>query len=131
MEPTAMTERTDVAVSEPSRVVPHRTMKHLVLDIQKKFQRTIEVHQKFRAERIRLGQDLLEARARVEAGEEGNIGWWEWYQQKFTRSREDAEKVMAIARAENPEAAYVAAKEKNAAINRDYRERQKQFPPLT
>lgn len=112
-------QRPNVASSEPTTsVVPHRTMKHLVLDIQKKFEATVAAHNTFLARRIELGRDLLEARARVEAGEEGDIAFWDWYQQKFTRSRRDAERVMEIASQENPVAAHEAYKAKDAAAHR-------------
>jgi hypothetical protein len=92
-------------------VVPHRTLDQLVLDIHKKFRRTIEAHEKFKAARIECGRDLLELRRRIEAGEAGKIiSWWEWYESKFTRDRRDAERVMAIAAAEDPVAAHEAEK---------------------
>jgi hypothetical protein len=124
-----MTEIADESAlprAEPTTIVPHLTMRHLVLDIRKDFQRTAEAHGKFKAERLRLARDLFEARARVEGGEEGDIDWWVWFEKTFTQSRSDAERLLAIAAAENPEGAYAAAKEKNAAYNQAYRERQRQ-----
>jgi hypothetical protein len=57
---------------------------------------------------------LIALRSRIEAGEEGpDVDWWPWYKAKFPeRSRKDAEKCMAVAKAEDPDAAEVAAREK-------------------
>jgi hypothetical protein len=99
----------------------------LLLDIRKGFQQTVEAHEIFKAKRIKLGLDLLKARTRIEVGEVGEgVRWWEWFERNFPQSRSDAERVMAIASAENPQAAYEAAKAKNAAHNRAYRQRQRQ-----
>jgi hypothetical protein len=55
--------------------------------------------------RVRAGQLLLVMRRRVEAGEAGNVTWWDWFEQHCVRSRKDAERVMRLAKAEDPEAA--------------------------
>jgi hypothetical protein len=56
--------------------------------------------------RVQAGQKLLELRQRIEAGEEGDVAWWDWFEtQDIVRSRKDAEKLMRIASAEDPEAA--------------------------
>jgi hypothetical protein len=125
-----MSERdrsTALSVRAPRGFAQRRTLKHLLLDIRKGFQQTVEAHEIFKAKRIKLGLDLLEARTRIEAGEAGDgVRWWEWFEKNFPQSRSDAERVMAIASAENPQAAYEAAKAKNAAHNRAYRQRQRQ-----
>jgi hypothetical protein len=77
---------------------------------------------------------LLELRQRVENGEVGDlaaIDWWGWYGDRFVRSRQDAEKRLAIAKAENPDAAYEAAKARNAANVRAYRERKSKLRVVT
>jgi hypothetical protein len=61
------------------------------------------------------GQKLLELRHRVEAGEAGKIGWWDWYEANIGRSRKDGEKLMRLAAAENPELAF----EEERAKDRD------------
>jgi hypothetical protein len=66
------------------------------------------------ANRVAIGMILLELRTRIEAGEEGEISWWQWYGQKFARSRQDAQKLMDIASADDPAAAHEVAK----AVNR-------------
>jgi hypothetical protein len=106
-------------------IATHRTMRHLVHDIRKHFAHAVEAYGKFNAARIKLGQDLLEARTRVEAGEEGSgITWWQWFEKKFPQSRSTAERAMQIAVAENPQAADEAVKARNALANRAYRARQ-------
>jgi hypothetical protein len=62
--------------------------------------------------RLRAGKLLVELREKVEA--EG-LRWWEYYGQKFTRHRGDAEKVMAMAQAEDP----IAAQEQERTTNRE------------
>src|SRR5262249_13144772 len=60
--------------------------------------------------RLAAGQRLLELRARIEAGEAGPISWWTFYEQDLARfrSRKDAEKLMRMAAADKPEAAFGA-----------------------
>ena len=36
-------------------------------------------------------------RKRIEAGECGDVGWWQWYAANVDRSRKDAEKLMRMA----------------------------------
>src|SRR5262249_50310562 len=57
--------------------------------------------------RLAAGLRLLELRERVEAGEAGDASWWEYYDKHLStyRSREDAEKLLAIASAEDAGAA--------------------------
>jgi hypothetical protein len=56
--------------------------------------------------RLEAGHMLNRLRKRVEGGEDGNdIDWWTWYGQHFSRSRKDAERLMRIAAAKEPEAA--------------------------
>ena len=115
----------DAPSKPPASVIPHRTMRHLVLDIRKHFAHAVEAYGKFNAARIKLGQDLLEARARVEADEDGSgLTWWQWFEKNFPQSRSTAEKAMQIAAAEDPQAADEAARVRNAITNRAYRARQ-------
>jgi hypothetical protein len=58
--------------------------------------------------RLAAGRMLIALRKRIESGEVGEVGWWNWYESNFTRSRKDAEKVMRLASAEDPEAAVEA-----------------------
>jgi hypothetical protein len=63
--------------------------------------------------RLKAGQLLLQLRKRIEAGEEGDVGWWEWFGNLgnnghpsiLLRGRKDAERLMRIASAEDPEQA--------------------------
>jgi hypothetical protein len=122
----AMTAAEMIERAATTSIATHRTMRHLVRDIRKHFAHADEAYGKFNAARIKLGQDLLEARARVEDGEEGSgsITWWQWFEKNFPQSRSTAEKAMQIAAAENPQAAEAAVRARNAIANRAYRARQ-------
>ena len=61
------------------------------------------------------GRMLLELRNRVEAEGEDR---WVWQKGKFRRSRKDMEKLMRMARADDPEAAFEEEKASNAAQHR-------------
>jgi hypothetical protein len=100
------------------------SLKESVVEINKKF--TQEADSNNKADRCRLaaGRMLLDLRKRIESGEAGSVNWWAWYEsQSFVRSRKDAEKVMAIARAAEPVAAEEIARAKNAAHQQAHRER--------
>src|SRR6516162_291418 len=63
--------------------------------------------QKAQQRRIKLGYILLELQHRIDAGENGDqCTFWEWFDDMVPHSRSDAEKVMAIAREADPDAAY-------------------------
>jgi hypothetical protein len=68
-------------------------------------------------------------RKRIESGEEGECSgdWWQWFADNFhDRSRGDAEKLMKIASAEDPQIALEIANARNAAHQQTWRDRQKQ-----
>jgi len=56
-------------------------------------------------DRIEAAKALLKLQHRIEAGEAGNVSWWDWFKQNSSRSRRDAERLLRIAKAEDPEAA--------------------------
>lgn len=68
-----------------------------------------EIFEKPESTRLQGGKLLLALRNRIEAGEAGeNVNWWRWYTiSGFYRTRKDAEKVMRMARADDPQAAVV------------------------
>jgi hypothetical protein len=69
-----------------------------------------------RLSRIRVGQMLIELRRRVDNGEAGEgVHWWSWYQEHFTRSRKDAEKIMRMV-AGGPEHAIERHEREKAAL---------------
>jgi hypothetical protein len=49
---------------------------------------------------LAAGAQLLALRARIEAGECGDVDWWEWFDANVRHSRKDAEKLMRIAEAD-------------------------------
>ena len=65
--------------------------------------------------RSSAGKQLVELKARIEAGEDGEgVNWWKWYAEHFkNRTRRDAQKVMALARSDDPDAAAEEEREKN------------------
>ena len=104
--------------------IEDRSLRAAVVAINKKFDKEIDHDKKVErgrraATRCRLeaGELLLALRQRIEggeAGEEWRANWWGWYKtQPFIRSRADANKVMALASADDPSAAH--AEEKTAA----------------
>lgn len=77
---------------------------------------------KFDKHRLAAGQKLVELRRRIEEGEAGEgVNWWEWYATQFTRSRGDAEKLMKMARSDDPDAAEEQARAQNAENQRKHR----------
>jgi hypothetical protein len=116
-------------MTEQQTVTPFVSLDDAVLRIHHKWQRVIDAQQKAQSARVECGIELLALRARIEAGEAGEISWWSFYERKFTRSRADAEKIMAIASEANPQAAHEAAKARNAEINRAYRQRKQANTP--
>jgi hypothetical protein len=113
-------------MNDNQTIAPFVSLDDVVLRIHRKWERVVDAEHRTQAARVECGMELVALRARIEAGEAGAITWWSYYEQKFTRSRADAEKVMAIASAANPQQAHEAAKARNAEINRAYRQRQQQ-----
>lgn len=77
---------------------------------------------------LQAGWRLLALRERVEAGEAGQISWWDYFDTQFTghiKSRKYAERLMKWARADDPD----AAREVDMAANRQRNRatRQEQF----
>ena len=78
----------------------------MIDEIHKFFATEQEAGKRCDRARINAGQMLLALRQRLVAGEAGeNVNWWKWYKQHFARSRRDAERVMALARTADPDAA--------------------------
>jgi len=93
-----------------------QTLDEAVREIHRQFAEEQSSKKKAYRHRLRAGEMLLALRKRIEAGEAGvNMSWWDWYESKFVRSRRDAEKVMALAQADDPEAAL----ENERAANRE------------
>lgn len=62
--------------------------------------------------RLQAGQKLLGLRKRVEAGECGKVSWWDWFETQDLGSRSNAEKLMRIAGADDPDAALEAEQQR-------------------
>ena len=97
-------------MTETAKVVPQLSLGDLLQKAHKQMETVVTTHGKLVAARVACGQSLLELRRRIEAGEGGDVKWWDWYGEHFGRSRRDAERVMELAAAKDPEAAHEAEK---------------------
>ncbi len=97
-------------------VAIQKPIEKLVLEIR------AHVHDAGRAEttcakhQLQAGWRLLALRERVEAGEAGQVTWWEYFDTQFTghiKSRKYAEKLMRWAKSDDPEAAREIDQEKS------------------
>jgi hypothetical protein len=85
--------------------------------------------EKIQARRIKIGHLLLELQQRIDAGENGDLcTFWDWYADMFTRSRSDAERMMTIARDDDPEAAYQRRLEKRKQYDDRYHRKRLSVP---
>jgi hypothetical protein len=93
----------------------------LVAEIRKLLKDESVLRDRFDSKRLEAGRRLLALRARIEAGEAGAISWWSFFDKHLLslRSRSDAEKIMAVASAEDPE----GAAEEAARRNREHQAR--------
>jgi hypothetical protein len=83
------------------------TLAQVVKRIEVSFDKIKTYGEKVDQYHISAGKQLFELQARIEAGEDGEgVKWWSWYAEHFkNRTRRDAQKVMKLARADDPEAA--------------------------
>ena len=83
------------------------TLKQVVARIEASFVKIKNYGDKVDQFRISAGKQLAELQARIEAGEAGKgVRWWAWYAENFkNRTRRDAQRVIALARANDPEKA--------------------------
>ena len=83
------------------------TLKQVVARIEASFVKIKNYGDKVDQFRISAGKQLVELQARIEAGEAGKgVRWWAWYAENFkNRTRRDAQRVIALARANDPEKA--------------------------
>ena len=104
----------------------HReTLKQVVARIEASFVKIKNYGDKVDQFRISAGKQLVELKVRIDAGEAGKgVKWWAWYAENFkNRTRRDASKVMALARADDPEAAAEEERTKNHEAVAAHRER--------
>jgi hypothetical protein len=102
-DPASATVITQIARVEAGEVTPLRSIDELcviALNEWKAMDELIEAtRKKVQARRIKIGHLLLELQQRIDAGENGDLcTFWEWFEDMFTRSRSDAERLMTIAR---------------------------------
>lgn len=107
-------------------VVALRPIEQLIDLVTEKWKAMDTLVQKYRTNRLEVGDMLNELRQRVENGEQGDeaaLSWWQWYEAHFTRSRNDAEKIMALAAADDPQKASDLGKERNRVQKQQSRAR--------
>jgi hypothetical protein len=82
------------------------TIAQTVRRIEVSFDKIKQYSEKADQYRISAGKQLVELKVRIEAGEAGKgVKWWAWYAENFNRTRRDAQRVMALANADDPEKA--------------------------
>jgi hypothetical protein len=86
-------------------IASHKTapLDDVVKAINISLELSVTADNKARHHRLNAGRMLLDLRRRVEG--EGTNDWWKWQEGKFARSRKDIEKLMRMAKADDPEAA--------------------------
>lgn len=91
------------------------SLKQVVARIEASFVKIKSYSEKADQFRISAGKQFVELQARIETGEAGkSVKWWAWYAEHFkNRTRRDAQKVMALARADDPDAAAEKERTKN------------------
>jgi hypothetical protein len=91
------------------------SLKQVVARIEASFVKIKSYSEQADQFRISAGKQLVELQARIETGEAGkSVKWWAWYAEHFkNRTRRDAQKVMALARADDPDAAAEKERTKN------------------
>jgi hypothetical protein len=110
----------------------HReTLKQVVARIEASFVKIKNYGDKVDQHRISAGKQLVELQARIEAGEAGtNVKWWGWYAANFkNRTRRDAQRVMALARSDDPGVAAEEERAKNRAAVAAHRKRAGEAEP--
>ena len=102
------------------------TLEQAVKRIEASFAKIETYGKKVEDFRSSAGKQLVELQVRIEAGEAGDgVKWWHWYAEHFkNRTRRDAQRVMALARADDPEAAAEEAREKTRKAVAAHRQRE-------
>jgi hypothetical protein len=103
------------------------TLKQTVARIEASFAKIDNYATKHEQYRVSAGKMLVELKVRIDAGEAGKgVKWWVWYEENFkNRSRRDAQRVMALARSDDPEAAAEKERTKNREATAARRELEK------
>jgi hypothetical protein len=107
------------------------SLRQVVARIEASFVKIQSYGEKVDQFRISAGKQLVELQARIEASEAGkSVKWWTWYAENFkNRTRRDAQRVMALARADNPEEAAEEERAKNRAAVAAHRKRAAEAEP--
>jgi hypothetical protein len=98
-----------IAKVEPKAVQHLYSLEELVVQINGHIYDANHAYARGNKLRLKAALKLLELRRRVEAGEAGDVTWWAWFEAQthlLLRGRKDAEKLLKIAAAEDPEQAF-------------------------
>lgn len=120
-----MAQTADIIALRP---VTQATLDQLVKSIVHHVYVARDAEGKMGRSRLKAGREMLLLRQRVESGdpEADGLTWWKYYARDLRahfRSRKDAEKIMAIAAADDPDAALAEARASNAEQQRQSRKR--------
>jgi hypothetical protein len=98
----------------------------VVVQIRGHFHDAMALQARSDKHRLQAGQKLLSLRQRIEAGEEGDIAWWDWFEtQDLGRGRKDCERLMQVASSEWPEKAMADERERVRLAVAKHREKKK------
>jgi hypothetical protein len=109
-----------------AQVVPiRRHLTDVANGVASKFCKIDHANEKANSIRVDIGFDLIELQERVAAGEARERGepedFWVWIKLRVDRSLRDMRKCIALAKAEDPEAAAAQEREDNRAYQRKSR----------
>jgi hypothetical protein len=114
-------------LAKAAEKLPRVPINNLIHQTQQEWSEGERLHRQWSRLRITIGFRLLELRARIESGEEGDQDWWQWFEAHFKdRSRRGAERLMEDAKADDPEMALAQRRTYNAEKSKEYRDRQRQ-----
>lgn len=117
-----------------ANVVPMRpTIFEAAHNISVAFAQADKARNKAHSMRVEIGLDLIDLKRRVDAGEARKAGepqeFWVWIKLRVGRSLQDMRKCIALAKAEDPEAAAAQERADTRERVRKHREKQEEEQP--
>jgi hypothetical protein len=109
-------------------IVQSQPIQHLLVEIRGHIYDAKGLQTRANNHTLEASKKMLWLRKRIEDGEEGNVTWWEWFENQpedSICSRKYAEKLLKIAGAEDPE----AESERQKAANRNSKAKAKAPSP--
>ena len=112
--------RTSIAKRTTAAVQHRYTLEEMLVQINAHIYDANQAEARCHRFRLKAGSKLLTLRQRIEAGEAGEISWWDWFEKLkedkipvLIRSRKDCERLMRLASADDPLAALEAEQAKD------------------